>query len=124
MFDIGFDKLLVLAVIVFFVVGPKRLPELAARLGRLVRWARQFIEEKKSEIEGELGAQAGEIEWRKLDPRQYDPRRIVRDALFESETTTSENSAKALPGDPGYVVPVIGPIFEENSSPAATSTNP
>jgi sec-independent protein translocase protein TatB len=28
-----------------------------------------------------LGPEFDEVDWKKLDPRQYDPRRIVRDAL-------------------------------------------
>src|SRR4051794_14768158 len=32
----------------------------------------------------ELGPEFDEIDWRKLDPRQYDPRRIVREALSDS----------------------------------------
>src|SRR4051812_33495770 len=33
----------------------------------------------------ELGPEFDEIDWRKLDPRQYDPRRIVREALSDSD---------------------------------------
>jgi sec-independent protein translocase protein TatB len=33
----------------------------------------------------EMGPEFDEIDWKKLDPRQYDPRRIIREALIEDE---------------------------------------
>jgi sec-independent protein translocase protein TatB len=32
-----------------------------------------------------MGPEYDEIDWKKLDPRQYDPRRIIRDALLDDE---------------------------------------
>ena len=42
MFDIGFVELLVLAGLGLIVLGPKRLPEVAAQLGRWVGQARRM----------------------------------------------------------------------------------
>ena len=36
--------------------------------------------------DNELGDDFDPEAWKKLDPRQYDPRRILRDALADSET--------------------------------------
>lgn len=79
----GFEKLLVIAVIALFLVGPEKLPDYAARLGRFVRAARGMLDDAKERVREELGPDFDEEEWRKLDPRQYDPRRIIRDALLE-----------------------------------------
>src|SRR3954452_23783821 len=38
-----------------------------------------------SQMREELGPEFDEIDWRKLDPRQYDPRRIVREALSDND---------------------------------------
>ena len=80
---LGFEKLLVIAVIALFLVGPEKLPDYAARLARFVRAARGMLDEAKDRVREELGPDFDEEEWRKLDPRQYDPRRIIRDALLE-----------------------------------------
>jgi sec-independent protein translocase protein TatB len=111
MFDLGFDKILLLALIIGVVVGPKRLPALASTLGRYVRRLREYVDEKKGELEGELGADFGDLEWRKLDPRQYDPRRIVRDALFDGEPPSSylEGPPKVGDQEPNPLEPVPGP---------------
>jgi sec-independent protein translocase protein TatB len=34
-------------------------------------------------VRDELGPDVDDIEWKKLDPRQYDPRQIVRTALAD-----------------------------------------
>jgi sec-independent protein translocase protein TatB len=76
-------KLIFIAVLALFLVGPDKLPDYAARLGRFVRTARGMLDEAKDRVREELGPDFDEEEWRKLDPRQYDPRRIIRDALLE-----------------------------------------
>ncbi len=84
MFDINGAEFIVLAVIVLIVVGPERLPEYAAQLGRIVREVRKFAMGARDQVRAELGPEFDDVDWSKLDPRQYDPRRIVRDALQEA----------------------------------------
>lgn len=80
MFGIDSEKLIILAVITALVLGPKRLPEYARKLAEWVRKFRTFADNAQAQLSEELGE---EVDWRKLDPRQYDPRRIIRDALVE-----------------------------------------
>jgi sec-independent protein translocase protein TatB len=79
-------KLIFIAVLALFLVGPDKLPDYAARLARFVRTARGMLDDAKDRVREELGPDFDEEEWRKLDPRQYDPRRIIRDALLEPPT--------------------------------------
>jgi sec-independent protein translocase protein TatB len=79
----GFEKLLVIGVIALFLIGPEKLPEYATRLARFIRTARRMIDDAKERVKEEMGPDFDEEEWRRLDPRQYDPRRIIRDALLE-----------------------------------------
>jgi sec-independent protein translocase protein TatB len=37
------------------------------------------------------------MDWKKLDPRQYDPRRIIREALQESPASAETAEAVAAP---------------------------
>jgi sec-independent protein translocase protein TatB len=80
---LGFEKLLVIGVVALFLIGPERLPGYAAKLASFVRAARRMLDDTKAKMREELGPDFDEEEWRKLDPRQYDPRRIIRDALLE-----------------------------------------
>jgi sec-independent protein translocase protein TatB len=79
----SFDKLLVIAAIAVMLVGPTRLPMYAQKLGEFVRSVRKYADTARERVREEVGAEVfDDIDWQKLDPRQYDPRRIIRDALF------------------------------------------
>jgi len=80
-----FDKLLIIGVIAVFLLGPERLPHYAAQLARLVRNLRNMANSAKDRMRDEMGSEFDEVDWKKLDPRQYDPRRIIRDALLEDD---------------------------------------
>ena len=77
------DKILVIIVIAVFLLGPERIPYYAAQLGRLVRSMRDMANGAKERLREEMGPDFDDVDWKKLDPRQYDPRRIIREALLE-----------------------------------------
>ncbi|MEI2766143.1 MAG: Sec-independent protein translocase protein TatB [Dermatophilaceae bacterium] len=85
MFDINGYELIVLVVVAIVVLGPERLPEYAAKLGRAVRQLRALAESARSSLKDQLGPEFDEVDWRQYDPRQYDPRRIVREALLDPD---------------------------------------
>jgi len=82
-FGINPSEFVVLLVVAAVVLGPERLPEYAAQLARLVRELRRMAQGASAQVRTELGPEYDEIDWAKLDPRQYDPRRIVREALSD-----------------------------------------
>lgn len=86
-FGLTFDKLLIIGLIAVFLLGPERLPYYASQLARLVRSLRDMANGAKVRMREEMGPDFDEIDWKKLDPRQYDPRRIIRDALLDEEVT-------------------------------------
>jgi sec-independent protein translocase protein TatB len=81
LFDINGWELLLLGVLAILVLGPERLPDYAAKFGRFVRQAREMADRAKQQLKDEMGPEFSDIDWRAYDPRQYDPRKIVRDAL-------------------------------------------
>ena len=83
MFGINPSEFIVLLAVAAVVLGPERLPEYAQQLARLVREMRRMAQGASAQVRDELGPEFDEIDWRKLDPRQYDPRRIVREALSD-----------------------------------------
>lgn len=85
-------ELLLLIVLALFVLGPERLPEYAAKLARAVRGLRDLAEGAKSQLKEEMGPAFEDVNWRQLDPRQYDPRRIVREALSTPDADKARSS--------------------------------
>ncbi len=84
-FGLTFDKLIIIAVIAVFLIGPERLPGYAAQLARLVKTMREMANGAKDRMREEMGPEFDEVDWKKLDPRQYDPRRIIREALLDDD---------------------------------------
>lgn len=56
MFDFGFSKLFVLAVIALVVIGPERLPRVARTLGHLYGRLQRYVTQVKSDIHREMDA--------------------------------------------------------------------
>jgi sec-independent protein translocase protein TatB len=85
MLDINGSEFLVIAVIAVILVGPERLPEYVRGLRSLVKRARAAVRDGQTALQSEFG---DDVDWERLDPRQYDPRKIVREALFDDDDTT------------------------------------
>ncbi|MBD7981027.1 MULTISPECIES: twin-arginine translocase TatA/TatE family subunit [Oerskovia] len=104
MFGINGAEFVVLLVVAVIVIGPERLPRYAEQLGAFVRTARGFLKDAKSRVDEELGPEVGDVDWSKLDPRQYDPRRIVREALLDDDdllgTSSRPRGASPVPPPP------------------------
>ncbi|GAA2236892.1 hypothetical protein GCM10009851_22370 [Herbiconiux moechotypicola] len=88
MFGLTFEKLLLIGVIAVFVLGPERLPGYTQKFAQFIRNLRSMANGAKDRMRDEMGPDFDEVDWKKLDPRQYDPRRIIREALLEDDTPT------------------------------------
>lgn len=90
-----FDKLLLIGLVAVIIIGPERLPKAAEAFAKFVRRAGEYVRDTKTKMKDEFGPEIDEVDWRKLDPRQYDPRRIIRDALFEEPAFDSTPAPQA-----------------------------
>lgn len=110
MFGINGWELGLIVVLAVVLIGPERLPGYAEQLGRAVRKGRAYLTDARSRVDEELGPEFRDVDWSKLDPRQYDPRRIVRDALMDDTPLDGERSWRA------------GQAARETASESATGT--
>lgn len=85
MFDINGGEFIILIVVALVVLGPERLPQYAQQLGKLVREAKGFAMKAREQVRAEMGDEFDDVDWQALDPRRYDPRRIVREALLDGD---------------------------------------
>lgn len=98
-FGLTFDKLILIAVIAVFLIGPDRLPGYAARLAQLVKQLRRMADGARDRMREEMGDDFDEVDWRKLDPRQYDPRRIIREALADDLMPAADTASPVAAGE-------------------------
>jgi sec-independent protein translocase protein TatB len=105
-FGINPQELLVLLAVAALVLGPERLPQYAQQLSRLVRELRRMAQGATEQVRQELGPEFDDLDWRKLDPRQYDPRRIVREALADTWDPDDPLGMNGKPVSAGGPTPV------------------
>ncbi|GGD00617.1 hypothetical protein GCM10011512_29350 [Tersicoccus solisilvae] len=97
MLGINGSEFIVIAILAVLLLGPERIPEYASQLARLTREIKRIATGARQQLKDELGDDFEDVDWRRLDPRQYDPRRIVREALLDDEpATTSPVPAPAV----------------------------
>lgn len=83
MFGLTIEKLFVVAIIAGVLIGPRRLPEHAQRLAQTIRAVKRYVDTARSAIESDTGISLQRADWQSWDPTQYDPRKIVREAMNE-----------------------------------------
>jgi sec-independent protein translocase protein TatB len=92
MFDVGFPELVLLFVIALLVLGPQRLPKVAAELGKWVSRARRTATQLRRQLERE-------IELSDLQPPKPPPRPDAP-AAPESAAQAADAAAAEPPVDP------------------------
>jgi sec-independent protein translocase protein TatB len=85
----SFEKLLVIGVIAAFLIGPTRLPAYASKLASWVQAVRGVADDVQRRVREEVGDSV-DVDWRSFDPRQYDPRTIIREALLAEPPARDE----------------------------------
>jgi sec-independent protein translocase protein TatB len=130
-FDIGPGEFLVLLVLAVILFGPERLPELARKAARVIRYVRTMADNAQRQLKDELGPDFSDLDVRDLNPKTFvrkhlldDVEPIVADvqkdlmeasAVNGATATSSAGPQKALsPGGPHDVRPA-----EESSAGAA-----
>jgi sec-independent protein translocase protein TatB len=106
-FGLTIEKLLLIGLVAALILGPERLPRYAESLAGLTKRAREWVSTARTRVRDEMGEDFDDVDWRTLDPRQYDPRRIIREALLDdapvasvAAKTTAETTAPTPPTTP------------------------
>ncbi|WP_158885336.1 Sec-independent protein translocase protein TatB [Amycolatopsis anabasis] len=86
--SVGWGEILVLIVAGLFILGPERLPEAAAWLGKGMRKVRDFASGARQQLRDEMGPEFDDFRKPLEDLRQlrnFDPRRAVTQHLFDGD---------------------------------------
>ncbi len=120
-FGIGGWEFIILLLVFVLIVGPQRLPEYTRNIVRMVRRARQWVDESRESVENEMGIAVDDL--KKYDPRQYDPRRIIRDAW--GDTSPIDDLVKdtsALVGSSAAGVAAVGEAAKGSGSRSSSAS--
>ncbi len=118
MFDIGFLEILMIGVVSLLVIGPERLPEVAAKVGKAVGKAQRFVRGVRSDISREL--ESGDLKDLLGDQKKQieELRQMVHSASKDIESSTStvmKDAEKSFEGLNNSIAP------PKTSSTAASS---
>jgi len=98
MFDVGFSEILVIAVIALLVLGPKKLPKLAADVGRWVGRARAMARQLRDQLDQEVNLEEFH---RANDIRNATPAAPAAPAAAPTDNTGGKQSpATPRPAEP------------------------
>lgn len=103
LFDLGWSELLVIAVVLVVVVGPKDLPGMLRTFGRVTRQMRAMAGDFRRQFDDALKeAELDEVRKGIDDVRSLDPRNSIREAMnpmkaIGDDIRSSLNSATASP---------------------------
>jgi sec-independent protein translocase protein TatB len=94
-FGLTIEKLLLIGLVAGLLIGPERLPRYVESLTKFAKRAREYVSTAKTKMKDEMGSDFDDVDWRTLDPRQYDPRRIIREALLDDAPVPTVRAASA-----------------------------
>ena len=130
MFDIGWSELLVIAVVLVVVVGPKDLPRMLRTFGRTTKQLRSMAGDFRRQFDDALReAELDDVRDTVNEVRNLDPRRDMRAAMnpmkaIGDEIRSSLKSATAAPEpkvpsrEPEAAAPDKGAVAANGARPA------
>nr|WP_276511232.1 twin-arginine translocase TatA/TatE family subunit [Kineosphaera limosa] len=89
--------MVILVVVALLVIGPERLPEYVAKLRQTIRDLKRLADGARTQLRDQMGPEFDNVDWTAYDIRQYDPRRIVREAITDAwneDTGATDADAK------------------------------
>lgn len=91
MFDSGFLELLIVGIIALMVVGPERLPEVAAKAGKFIGKMKAFVATTREDIEKEIRSD----ELQSMLNQQKDEISELRDMMQTTKNEVSDEFTEA-----------------------------
>lgn len=99
--NVGYGEILVLLLAGLFILGPERLPEAAAWLGRALRQVKEFATGARNQLREELGPDLEEFRKPMQELREpleqlrglrrHDPRSMMRGAFFDDHGSGADH---------------------------------
>ena len=104
---LGWGEVAVLLLLALFVVGPERLPGLAADAGRGLRTLRKSVKGLTDDLKTELGPEFADVDLRSLHPRTFVQKHLLEDDddpstfdLLGGDDVRSKAGPPLAPGEP------------------------
>ena len=109
MFDVGYSELLVIAIVLIVVIGPKDLPKMLRAFGKAMTRFRQVSGDFRRQFDDALKeAELGEVKKVIDSARSLDPRAQIRNALNPLTSAGSDSKRDVMqPLAQGQIIPKV-----------------
>ena len=115
MLGIGGGEAVVLLILGLLILGPERLPKVAADAARTLRELRRLAERARADVTRELGPEFEDIGLADLNPRRFVSRHLLDDELDDDPRPARARRPPAAKSAPDSRSSVPGP----KATPAA-----
>jgi sec-independent protein translocase protein TatB len=88
--NLGWEEVLLLAIVGLIIFGPDRLPKAASDAAKMLRELRAMARGAANDLKAELGPELADIDLRGLHPRRF-----VEDALFGDDEPAAASQGHA-----------------------------
>jgi len=100
MLGIGGAEAVVLLILGLLILGPERLPKVAADAARTLRGLRRMADRARADVTRELGPEFEDIGLADLNPRRFVSRHLLDDALDDDPRPARTRRNRPAPGPP------------------------
>ncbi|HOB05291.1 MAG TPA: sec-independent translocase [Propionibacteriaceae bacterium] len=98
MFDIGAFELVFLALLGIVLFGPEKLPTLARKAGRVVRYLSAIANDAKGQLRAELGPEWDDVSFSDLNPKNFIAKHMLDSGEVAAVRGALTDSKDALAG--------------------------
>lgn len=124
MFDIGFSEVLVIFVLALVVLGPEKLPKVAAQVGRWIGRARGMARQFREQLEEEVNLEeVRRAQSARTPPPPVEPEPPVHPAGASGSATSQAASSESPVSPPVHGASVSSPVHD-STSPVAEPEPP
>jgi sec-independent protein translocase protein TatB len=112
--DINAPEFVLLVVLAIILFGPERLPDLARKAARLIRYVRTMASSAQEQLSKELGPGFEDMDIRDLNPRTFVQKHLLDDvepiiADVKSEITDVKRTVSSATSDAGNGAKEVSP---------------
>jgi sec-independent protein translocase protein TatB len=123
MFDVGYSELLVIAIVLIVVIGPKDLPKMLRAFGKAMTRFRQVSGDFRRQFDEALKeSELGEVKNMIDSARSLDPRVQIRNAL--NPLTSAVNDVKRDVMQAGQIIPKVADMAPKAAAAQAQEAAP
>jgi sec-independent protein translocase protein TatB len=123
MFDVGYSELLVIAIVLIVVIGPKDLPKMLRAFGKAMTRFRQVSGDFRRQFDEALKeSELGEVKKAIDSARSLDPRVQIRNAL--NPLTSAVNDVKRDVMQAGQIIPKVSDMAPMPAAAPAPAAEP